>query len=73
MSDFNIIDRHRLMDLIAEELMNFANDDSDFIMSLISDGYPGVDNMGDNELLDELEDLGLVDAAMAEGVIELLG
>lgn len=73
MSDIQVVDRHRVMDLIAETMSEMVAEDPDYAFDVICNGFPGVDNMGDYELLDELETLQIIDEAIDLGIVQVIG
>lgn len=65
---YQVIQRDEAVQVIAEQIHQSMMEDHSFMLDVVTNGFPGVSNYTDEELIQEAEDLNIADLLVTRGV-----
>lgn len=65
---YQVIQRDEAIQVIAEQVHQEMMQDHSFMLDLVTNGFPGISNYTDEELIQEAEDLNIADLLVTRGV-----
>ena len=65
---YQVIQRDEAVQIIADQIHKATMEDHAFMLDLVTNGFPGVSNYTDEELVEEAEGLDIADLLVTRGV-----